>query len=131
MTDFESTVVIKPNKISGMDCFKTLRPRQEGRHFPDDILKCIFLDENVLIVIKMSLKFVPKGPINNIPALVQTMAWQQPGDKPLSGPMMVTLLTYMRQSASMSQLNNGAFRNVFKLNVLTWVIKFQRTKVDV
>ena len=131
MTDFESTVVIKPNKISVMDCFKTLRPRQEGRHFPDDILKCIFLDENVLIVIKMSLKFVPKGPINNIPALVQTMAWQQPGDKPLSGPMMVTLLTYMRQSASMSQLNNGAFRNVFKLNVLTWVIKFQRTKVDV
>ena len=121
MTDSESTVVIKPNKISVMDCFKTLRSRQEGRHFPDDISKCIFLDENVLILIKMSLQFVPKGPINNIPALVQTMAWHQPGDKPLYGPMVVSLLMYMRQSASMSQHNNGAFRNVFKLNVLTYM----------
>ena len=41
-----------------------------GRHFPDDIFKCIFLNENVLISIKISLKFVPKGQINNIPALV-------------------------------------------------------------
>ena len=40
-----------------------------GRHFPDDIFKCIFLNENVLISIKISLKFVPKGQINNIPAL--------------------------------------------------------------
>ena len=48
----------------------TLRPRQNGRHFPDDIFKCIFLNENVLISIKISLKFVPKGQINNIRALV-------------------------------------------------------------
>ena len=41
-----------------------------GRHFPDDIFKCIFLNKNVLISIKISLKFVPKGQINNIPALV-------------------------------------------------------------
>ena len=41
-----------------------------GRHFPDDIFKCIFLNENVFISIKISLKFVPKGQINNIPALV-------------------------------------------------------------
>ena len=41
-----------------------------GRHFPDDIFKCIFLNENVLISIKISLQFVPEGPINNIPALV-------------------------------------------------------------
>ena len=25
----------------------TLRPRQNGHHFPDDIFKCIFLNENV------------------------------------------------------------------------------------
>ena len=37
--------------------------------------------------------FVPKGPINNIPALVQIMAWRRPGDKPLSEPIMVSLLT--------------------------------------
>ena len=48
----------------------TLRPRQDGRHFADDILKCIFLNENVWIPIEISLKFVPKGPIDNIPALV-------------------------------------------------------------
>ena len=33
----------------------------------------------------------PRGPINNIPALVQIMAWHQPGDKPLSEQMMVSL----------------------------------------
>ena len=47
-----------------------LRPRQNGRHFADDILKCIFLNENVWIPIEISLKFVPKGPIDNIQALV-------------------------------------------------------------
>ena len=69
----------------------TLSPRQNGRHFADDILKCIFLNEYVWIPIEISLKFVPKGPIDNIPALVQIMAWRHPGDKPLSEPMMVRL----------------------------------------
>ena len=73
----------------------TLRPRQGGRHFPDDIFKCIFLNENIQISIKISLKFVPKGQINNIPALVRIMAWRRPGDKPLSEPMMVSLLTHI------------------------------------
>ena len=63
--------------------------------FLDDILKCIFLSKNAWIAIKISRKFVPKGLINNIPALVQIMAWRRPGDKPLSEPMMVSLLTYM------------------------------------
>ena len=72
----------------------TLRPRQNGRHFADDIFECIFLTENIWIPIKISLKFVPKGPINNIPALVQIMAWRRPGDKPFSEPMMVSLMTH-------------------------------------
>ena len=55
-------------------------------------LSRIFLNENVRISIKISLMFVPKGPINNIPALVQIIAWRRPGDKPLSEPMMVSLL---------------------------------------
>ena len=67
----------------------TLRPRQNWRHFADDIFKWIFLNENVWISIEMSLKFVPRGPINNIPALVQIMAWHRPGDKPLSESIMV------------------------------------------
>ena len=62
----------------------TLRPKQNGRHFADDTFKRIFLNENIRISIKMSPKFVPKGLINNIPALVLIMAWRRLGDKPLS-----------------------------------------------
>ena len=75
--------------------FNTLRPRQNGRRFADDTFKCIFLNENVRISIKISLKFVPKGPINNNPAVVQIMAWRLSCDKPLSEPMMVNLLTHI------------------------------------
>ena len=75
--------------------FNTLRLRQNGRHFSDDIFKYIFLNENVAILIKISLKFVPKGPINYIPALVQIMAWRRPGKKPLSEPMKVSLLMHI------------------------------------
>ena len=71
----------------------TLRPRQNGRHFADDIFKYIFLNENVWIAIKISLKFFPKVLINNITSLVQIMAWRRPGDKPLSEPMMIHLRT--------------------------------------
>ena len=73
----------------------TSRPRQNGRRFADDAFKRIFLDENVRISIKISLKFVPKFPINNNPVLVQIMAWRRSGDKPLPEPMMVSLLTHI------------------------------------
>ena len=73
----------------------TMRPRQNGRHSADDIFKGIFLNENVRNPIKISLKFVPKGPINNIPSLVQIMTWCRPGDKPLSEPMLFSLLTHI------------------------------------
>ena len=86
-----SFVNLQPHKTSSWELINTLRPRQNGRHFPDDIFKCIFLNENIQILIEISLKFVPKGPINNIPALVQIMAWRRPGDKPLSEPVMVEL----------------------------------------
>ena len=55
-----------------------------ARRFPDDIFKCIFLNETIIISIKISLKFVTKGPINKNPTLCQIMAWHWPGDKPLS-----------------------------------------------
>ena len=72
----------------------SLRARQNDRRFADDTFKRIFLNENVRISIKISLKFVPKDPINNNPALVQIMAWRRSGDKPLSEAMMVSLLTH-------------------------------------
>ena len=75
--------------------FNTVRPRQNDRHFADDTYKRIFVNENVRISIKISLKFVPKVPINNIPAMVQIMAWRRPGDKPLSEPMIVSLPTHI------------------------------------
>ena len=76
-------------------CIDTLRPRQNGRHFADEMFKCIFVNENVWIPIEISLKFVPKGSINNNPALFQIMAWRRPGDKPLSETMMVSSLTHI------------------------------------
>ena len=75
--------------------FNTLRRRRNEQHFADDIFKHIFFNENVLISIKISLKFVPKGPINNIPALVQIITWRRSGDKPLSEPMMISLPTHI------------------------------------
>ena len=83
------------SSVARLQNVNTLRPRQNGRHFPHDIFNWIFLDENVWIPIKISLKFVPKGPISNIPALVQIMAWRRSGDKPLSEPMMVSALTHI------------------------------------
>ena len=73
----------------------TLRSRKHGRHFADDTFKRIFLNENVRISTNNSLNIVPKGSINNIPAVVQIMAWRRPGDKPLSEPMMVWSLTHI------------------------------------
>ena len=73
--------------------FNTLRPRQNGRYFVVDIFKCIFLNENAWISLKISLKFVPKVRINNIPSLDQIMAWHRPGDKLLFEPMMDKLPT--------------------------------------
>ena len=71
----------------------TFRPKQNDRHFPNNILKWIFLNESLWISIKISLTFVPISPIY-IPALVQIMVWCRPGNKPLSEPMMVSLLTH-------------------------------------
>ena len=72
------------------DVINTLRPRQNGRHFADDSFKYILLNKTVWIPIKISLKFVPTGAINNIPALVQLTAWRRSGDKPSSEPVMVS-----------------------------------------
>ena len=68
----------------------TLKPRQDGRLFPDDILEWIFLNENLCISNKVSLDFIPWDPINNIPALFPIMVWHRPGDKPFSWGQAMT-----------------------------------------
>ena len=57
--------------------FNTLTPRQNSRHFPNDIFKRILFNETIWISVKMWLKLVSEGQINNILALVQTMAGLQ------------------------------------------------------
>ena len=55
----------------------------------DDVFNCIFFqNENVRIPIQISLKYVPRSPVDNNPALVQVMAWRLPGDKALCGPVL-------------------------------------------
>ena len=73
----------------------TLRPRQNCCHFSDDTFKRIFVNENIWILITISLKFVRNGNINNIPALVQITAWRRYGGEPLFEQMLVRLSTHI------------------------------------
>ena len=104
----------------------TLRPRQDGRHFPDNIFKYFRLNENARILIIMtSLKFVPTVTIINIPSSVQRMAWCRSVDKPLSGPMMALFTEIcMRHSAPKSWLGNvfSNFRDLRAVHIpqLSW-----------
>ena len=82
LLDFGFRVLIHHQQKILLQLFNTLRPSQNGFHFADNFFKCILLNEKVFILIKISLKFVAKGPINNIPSLVQIMAWRWAGDKP-------------------------------------------------
>ena len=65
-------------------------PPFRRRHF-----QMHFLDWKCMNLIKIPLKFVPRAPINNIPALVWIMAWRRSGTKPLSEPVMLSLLTHI------------------------------------
>ena len=110
----------KPNHVILLNdgkypAFKTLRPRQNGRHFADDIFKCIFLNENVWIPVRISLKYVPEGPFNNILALVQIMAWCWSGDKPLSEPMVVGLPTHICVTRPQWVKNTGTQSLIYHL----------------
>ena len=70
--------------------------------FADNIFKHIFLNEICCVCILISLKYVPKGPIINMSALVQMMAWRRTGDKPLSEPMLAKFTkAYIRHLDSM------------------------------
>ena len=74
-------VYIVPLSINTVN---TSRQRQNGRHFTTEFLEFRLKFHGILFL---------GGQINNIPALVQIMAWCRPGDKPLPKPMMVSLLT--------------------------------------
>ena len=123
----------------------TLRPRQNGCHFADETFERIFLNENARISTKISLAFVHTGPINNISAMVQIMAWRGSGDKPLSEPMVVSLLTHIcvtlpqwakkqsndrwsgtRHSCGVSIMGSSLMRLVVSLMRLLWRFEQER-----
>ena len=86
---------------------------------------CNYPMNTVRILIKISLKFVPKSPIKNIPALDQIMTWRRPGYKPLSEPMMIILLAHIcvRWPQWVKSLSHIAFEishlyNVYVLYIL-------------
>ena len=70
-------------------------PGQNGRQFTDEVFRCIFVNEKVCVLIKFSLKFVPKDPVDNSAALVYLMAWCRIGAKPLCEPMLTDSLTHI------------------------------------
>ena len=74
-----------------------LRHGQNGRHFADGVFKWIFIKEKSCILFQISLKFVPKGPIDKKSALVQVTAWCRTGGKPLPELMLTQFANaYMR-----------------------------------
>ena len=78
---------------TGRNKNNTLRPRQNVRHFADDVFKCILLNENFAVANNILLKCIPWGLGCIIPSLFLIMAWRRPGDKSLSVPIMVMLPT--------------------------------------
>ena len=86
--------------IAKLQLMQSLNLSHWGRDKMATILQTMFSNafswnKNVWILLKISLKFAPKGQINNIPSLVQIMAWHWLGNKPLSEPMMISLLTHI------------------------------------
>ena len=52
---------------------------KNGPHFANEIFKLNFLYEGCGTLTQISMKFVPMGPVDNILALVQKMAWRRIG----------------------------------------------------
>ena len=93
---------------------------------PNDIFKYIFANEKFCILINISLNFVPKCQVNNIPGLVQIMAWQWISDKPLSEPML-TQFTDIYASLGGNELTHWGRdkwtpfrRRHFQMHFLQW-----------
>ena len=69
------------NRIKTRDFVLTHFPvNKMAAFFADGIFACIFMNEKFCISFRISLKFVPRGPIDNKSALVKVMAWSLTGD---------------------------------------------------
>ena len=74
--------------------FNTIWPRQNGRHFADNVFKCIFLTENIWFSNNVWLKYVHRGSIENVPSLVQIMACRLAGASLYLNQRWSSLLTH-------------------------------------
>ena len=81
-TDTATLIVNLDIYVPHQQCLSSSFPGLNGPHFAGNIFKCIFLNEKVWFLTKISLKFLPEGSLGNNPALVQMMAWHWIGDKP-------------------------------------------------
>ena len=73
-------------------CCSTLRLGQEGRHFTDNILKCIFLNEMYEFPLKFHWGLFLRVQLT---ILQRIMSWSRPGDKPLSESLIGRLVTHI------------------------------------
>ena len=80
-----------PHHYTCVTRFNTYRPSHNGKHFADSIFKCIFLNENVWILIQIVLKFVPMIPINKKSAMLQITTLSQRSNKPLPEPKLTRI----------------------------------------
>ena len=102
---YPSEIFVEHNSMKAGVCTKSHSspPGQNDCHFAGAIFKCIFMNGRFCIFIQITLKFVPKGQIDNRPALVQVMAWRRTGDKPLPGSMVTQFINaYMLHQGEMS-----------------------------
>ena len=95
MTQFNNAHMRRSVSMTRMPCDQHIEAETRWPPFSRRHFKCIFLNENARISLKISLKFVRKIRINNFPALVQIVAWRRSGDKPLTEPIVVSLLTHI------------------------------------
>ena len=105
-----------------VNCFNTLRTFSNA-----------FSWMEMSILIKISLTFVPKCPIKDIPALLQIMACCWRSNKRLTEPMMVSLLMHIYASLGLNelkwdiqQLSQLSNKLKHKGHWLMWVTKYFR-----
>ena len=76
---FRRNYIVRMDELQHSLIVNSSPPGQNGRHFADDVSRCISMNKKFCILITISLKFLPKGPIDNSPALVSIMAWRSLG----------------------------------------------------
>ena len=96
------------------------RHGQNGRHFADNIFKCIFLNEKFCTLIQISLKFVFKVSIDNKSALVQVMACGWIGSKPLSEPVIAEFTNAYMQRYGEIWVNYAGY-TIFKIDIFVGI----------